>query len=544
MSKRKLSYISNIPYSTNDGGRWLRKALDPADVDVDLQGMPDTTTNARAILNYQCQADVGVPDPDTFIATNVSSYDADLYLYQNPILFAMAVSYPQGTKDPSTGPMTADFANLTFTVPGGTAPRTVNLILNEQINGDTFYNKKNSFKSYCQRYRMIYGGVQGIPACSALFDSGTIEATQQIFNAEEISTAKVAGRDTAQSLVVNRGIYVSNSTNTYALKNVIYNVQRFGREDFADAGNAIQNPAALYCRYKEGVYMPYKIRNPLVHNYINSEEQVIIESPYVVTNEVYVNCKGQNYSSSSDFYSRLDYNPSTRVFSVPGGYPKNPNNQDLVFSQVNFYVKCYSKVGVPFWLVYHADATCTSGPNANQEMGMDARWTPALSVQLAEVLPTYCTKDQIVNHSATATVTSGDASDVIVGHESIFIDNATKINDIVATEPESALPFRDVNVGIINFRSIGVQASIRLIFRLGFELMVTAGSIYSPFKHKAPKYDEKAITNYIKACHNMRDAFLGNAATPEGHAEYSSNMNNIVSSINNPGTSWYGRVSV
>ena len=117
--------------------------------------MPDTATNARTVLNYQSQADISIPDPDTYIPTNISSYDADLYLYQNPLVFAMAVSYPQGTRDPSTGGILIDWRGGTITLPAGTAPRTVNIITNDQIEGTTFQEKTASFKNYCQRYRMI-----------------------------------------------------------------------------------------------------------------------------------------------------------------------------------------------------------------------------------------------------------------------------------------------------------------------------------------------------------------------------------------------------
>ena len=81
--KRSFSNISDFQYNTNDGGAWLRKALDPAELAVEVIGMPDTNTNARTILNYQSQFDIPPPDPDSYIATSVAGYDANLYLYQN-----------------------------------------------------------------------------------------------------------------------------------------------------------------------------------------------------------------------------------------------------------------------------------------------------------------------------------------------------------------------------------------------------------------------------------------------------------------------------
>ena len=51
-----------MPYETVDGGKWLGKALDPVNVMNDVVGMPDTTTNNVAVLNYQMQSECPIPN--------------------------------------------------------------------------------------------------------------------------------------------------------------------------------------------------------------------------------------------------------------------------------------------------------------------------------------------------------------------------------------------------------------------------------------------------------------------------------------------------
>lgn len=530
--RRKISSSAislNTPYSSNNGGRWLKKALDPADIDVELMGMPDTATNARAVLNYQMQADIPIPDQDTYVPTTVSSYDADLYLFQNPLIYGISISYPQGTRDPSTGPIVINWETMSFSIASGTAPRTVNTFLNDQIEGTTFYDKVENFNKYCQRYRMIYGGVQGIPACSALFDSGTIEATQQIFSPENSNIGDLvkissAGPNDPQHLLSSTHDNLLGAAPAIETSpdGKIYKKQKFNINDFPDSGNSIQNPASLYCRYKEGVYMPYKIRNPLVHEYLNSEERAVFEAPYVMTSQAYwIYGSGTNSRSKGAY----DYDPNTRTFNainVPA--PSEIHSADFL----SIFIKCYSKTGIPFWLRF------ATGANINSTVAYG---------------PATFTLPQLVNCYLSTTAVVEENFGGTSGHDywrNVRVVNATfGNNDEISQYPMFALPFFDSNIGVVNFKSIGIQASIRLIFRLGFEFMITAGGVYSPFKHKAPKYDARAISSYIKACHNMRDAFHGDAATPEGHLDYTRNINAITSSsVSNAGSSWYGRVSV
>lgn len=502
--------LANLPYSTLDGGRWLKKALDPVDVNTEILGLPDINTNQRAILNYQMQDDIPVPRSETFNPNVMQSYDADLYLYQDPIVYGTSISYPQGTKNPADYPITINSVyeteeqtmHLDIILAPGTAPRTARTFYNNQIEGDTPAQKLKSLEKYCQRSRLIYGGVQAIPACSALFDSGTIEATQQIFSPENkiINDCEISA-------------YQSKSLRT----------QIFKENDFPDEGSSIQNATSLYCRYKEGLYMPYKLVNPLVYPYKGSEEKTLIEAPYVFTGiyEVYIKAGAANvhlhptYQVESNSY-HLDYQVTETL---------------AVIDEIYIYLSYVNKFGQEFTVcASYKKATDMSDWNVNFNMVIQG---PKTIGSYPHVLP----------------------GDGFITSKQVYTNNTVNCNNIsigtamATAELPAMLPQQNNNIGIVCFRSIGLQASIRLIFRVGLEMMIVAGGIYSPFKHKAPNYDQKALNSYVRACHSMRDAFLGNAATPEGHDDYAAHIAEIVAAddsgnVSNMGSRWYGKVSV
>lgn len=491
MSKRGRIDASNLPYGTNDGGKWLRKVLHPADINVEVSGMPDTATNARAVLNYQFQSEVPVPSPATY-NENITAYDADLYVYQDPIVYGLAVSYPSGTLDIAGKTVSfsiKEFEPCTITIPDNCAPRTIKVILNDQIEGNTRYEKMQSLQKYCQRYRMIYGGVQGIPACSALYDSGTIEACQQVFSPANGNVSDLCS-----------GAWGTKTANH--ADGVVVPHQIFQSTDFADSGNSIQNPASLYCRYKEGIYMPYKLRNPLVHNYKGSEQKAVTSAPYIVTG---VCSYAFDSSLNTHEFFEWRYNATTRTFTSP------KPNIGIEF----FAFKCVNKLGVQFYLAYSPQGNVLDGNVTLPDASEIAGYTKATSAAPAD------------------------------GYWYTF----QKLPFVGEIDSPYILPVGDVNIGVISFKSIGIQAAVRLVFRMGVEMMITAGGVYSPFKHKSPKYDELAINTYIKACHNLRDAFLGDAGSAEGGGEFGGRIGEIIMAggahlIGNQGSSWYGQVSI
>lgn len=501
MSKRTrtLAALGDLPYSTIEGGKWLKKALDPVDIDTEVSGLPDTATNPRVVLNYQYQDDIPIPSSNTYVPSSVQSYDADFYVYQNPVVFGMSASRPSGTKNPVGVPIYVNFDTGEVVLPSGYAPSTVRVFLNSQIEGETRNDKLNSLEKYCQRHRMIYGGVQCIPACSAMFDSGTIEATQQVFS--------------GQNGNINDNLLVSHRSSSTEADANIYHLQSFEPNDFPDEGSSIQNATSLYCRYKEGAYMPYKIRNPLVYDYIGSEQRCLEEAPYVITSNVFYDITGLKQVNAV-------YNPETLTFSPPSG--ETFENVECIGFE------CYTKTGTRFYLRVWLD-------NVDGHVG---------TIVLPTKIKCYTHNITLEGHFPKADVTGG-----LLGVPGPH-DVGSALYPVDPTNVDIFnIPVQDKNIGIICFRSVGLQASIRVIFRMGLEMMITAGGVYSPFKHKSPKYDQKAINSYIRAVHNMRDAFLGDAATPEGHSVFASHIASIVAwdgdnSALNLGSGWYGRVSV
>ena len=348
MSKRSrtLETLGSLPYTTIEGGKWLRKALDPADLDVEISGLPDSTTNPRCVLNYQFQGDIPVPHSTTYVATNTQSYDVDFYVFQNPVTLGMSASRPSGMKNPvdvminiawdtNYGPV--------INFPSGYVPFTVQVFENPQIEGQTKNEKLESLEKYCQRHRMIYGAVQCIPACSALFDSGTIEATQQIFSPQR--------RNINDLMVLTSGDTTSNPAppppaivgdSYYSNDNQVHNLQRFEENDFPDEGSSIQNPTALYCRYREGLYMPYKMRNPLVYEYIGSEQRVLTEAPYVISDEIYFVYKTESSGTAGYHIATGIYDAATNTCRPPSNITSGEN--------IILFFKCYTKTGIPFYI--------------------------------------------------------------------------------------------------------------------------------------------------------------------------------------------------
>ena len=514
MSKRvrTLETLGSLPYTTIDGGKWLKKALDPADIDVEINGLPDTTTNPCCVLNYQFQGDIPVPHSTTYVANTTQSYDVDFYVFQNPITLGMSVSRPAGTKNPvGVGLSKTESASRAgaFTLPPGYSFATVQVFENPQIEGNTKNEKLDSLERYCQRHRMIYGGVQCIPACSALFDSGTIEATQQIFSPEE--------KNINDNLITRKSGSGVNTVYTDQVEDKVHLCQHFEPNDFPDEGSSIQNATALYCRYKEGLYMPYKIRNPLIHNYKGSEQRIFTEAPYVITDQIYY--RGEKNQAVVLLAGIID--PETNTVYCP--------DNDVTIDDV--FITCYTKSGIPF------------------KISMKWADVPS-SFTFPDILPAY-KSNNILKLDAAGNGTSESPFYHIEGGNFGTAEMGRTNAEVTVNKDYTVcdIPCTESNVGIICFRSIGLQASIRVIFRFGLEMMITAGGVYSPFKHKAPKYDQKALNSYIRAVHNMRDAFLGNAATPEGHALFAAHVAAIAAAdesayVSNQGSRWYGAVSV
>lgn len=500
-----MSLGLGLPYNTIDGGMWLKKALDPADIDTQVAGLPDINTNPRTVLNYQFQSDIPLPSVGSYNPNISQSYDADFYVYQNPITFGMSASRPSGLKPIQGGTFATILENGEISIPDGEVPSTIQLFENPQIEGSTKNEKIRSLEKYCQKYRMIYGGVQCIPACSQMFDSGTIEATQQCFSPKNsfVKNVIINGDEANASPVVA--------------------CQTFYPNDFPDNGSAIQSTSTLYCRYKEGTYMPYKLKNPLVYEYKSSEQTTFNVSPYLIADGIEFKTTINGGGGSS---YNLHYDPDNKKFT-------NDKLSTLNFDQitgVSWTFRCYTKTGIFFTVRIYFNAPSGFG-HINRT-----------NFTFPDVLPAYQ-----VSTSETRKwfpIDGAYAYDI-----NIQTPNNISLNSSDKTYSELVLPYQETNLGLICFRSIGLQATVRVIFRFGLEMMITVGGIYSPFKHKAPRYDQKALNSYVRACHNMKDAFLGNAASPAGHDAYTSYLLKVVNTdtatgLTNLGAGWESNVNV
>ena len=83
-------------------------------------------------------------------------------------------------------------------------------------------------------------------------------------------------------------------------------------------------------------------------------------------------------------------------------------------------------------------------------------------------------------------------------------------------------------IAVVNFRSISTTAGMKMLIRLGNEITLSSGTIYSMFKHRSPTYDEQAIKSYLRCVHEMKDAFYGDAASDEGHDKYAEMIRSLV----------------
>lgn len=499
-----------LPYNTIDGGMWLKKALDPADIDTQVAGLPDINTNPRTVLNYQYQADIPLPEVGTYNPNISQSYDADFYVFQNPITFAMSASRPSGFKPIQGGTVLRFYNDGHVEIPNGEVPSTIALFENPQIEGGTKTEKIKSLERYCQKYRMIYGGVQCIPACSQMFDSGTIEATQQCFSPKNTFVKNMTIGDSEEN------------------PSPVVMCQSYYPNDFPDNGSSIQSSSTLFCRYKEGTYMPYKLKNPLVYSYKSSEQTTLNIAPYLMEDTITCTKTGSAIETKT-----LDYDSDRKAFINKTDIPFAVN--DVV--GITWTFRMCSKTGIKYKLSFGMQSqSATPIPSFT-----------AFDIVLPDVLPAYQ-----IYHNELRSMMNFTPPPAITGVDFNFFTKSygpVYLNSSEYTFSEAVLPYEETNLGIICFRSIGLQATIRAIFRFGLEMMITVGGIYSPFKHKAPRYDQKALNSYVRACHNMKDAFLGNAASPAGHDAYTNYLMTVVNTdaatgLTNLGSGWQGNVNI
>ena len=612
MSVQNLWKGVNSPFNTVEGGKWLSKALDPASIRTDVGGLPDTNSSNVCVLNYQTQ-DAITPYDVTLTSgagesnAEFTSYDADLMLYQHPIYLGCSASYLSDTADPAIGKFTIyggttsvklgnDGAVSNFTIvstdynkygiffsqsnpfaPSAFGPRTISLIKNEQIPGRTYTDQQAQMTKFCQRYRFIYGGAQVIPSCSDNYNSGTVEACQQVFNAgESVANNIKINQSNTGALKDFTPAMGNDDTRSFVTSQV--KVLNFNDNDFPTSSDIVQNPQGMLARYREGVFIPYKMVNPLNHPYLTAEEQKVINSPFWITGakaKLYDN-KNKDKHLITKFPSGNAGDWTTMVWDRQrNGFVLNPVPTDQCFMGW-LALECVSYLGVGFNILFYlpsannvpanvsflgtlsgahdgvihtvlgAESTIsiTSSYSSEDPLSYDGSIRRNAYKTPAVALPMLIKNIKIVKGGAEVPINGvtafGTKSGAIFipsyGMYALSVANRVTVNqDNEANKTlegnynngEITFP-QHSRIAVINFRSISTTAGMKMLIRLGNEITLSSGTIYSMFKHRSPTYDEQAIKSYLRCVHEMKDAFYGDAASDEGHDKYAEMIRSLV----------------
>ena len=612
MSVQNLWKGVNSPFNTVEGGKWLSKALDPASIRTDVGGLPDTNSSNVCVLNYQTQ-DAITPYDVTLTSgagesnAEYTSYDADLLLYQHPIYLGCSASYLSDTADPAIGKFTiyggttsinlsneGAVSGLAITstdyekygiffsqsnpfAPSTFGPRTISLIKNEQIPGRTYTDQQAQMTKFCQRYRFIYGGAQVIPSCSDNYNSGTVESCQQVFNAgESVANNIKINQSNTEALKDFTPALGNDDTRSFVTSQV--KVLNFNDNDFPTSSDIVQNPQGMLARYREGVFIPYKMVNPLNHPYLTAEEQKVINSPFWITG-----AKAKLYDNKNKEKHLITKFPSGNAGDWTGmvwdrqrnGFVLNPVPKDPCFMGW-LALECVSYLGIGFNILFFLPSANNIPANVNFLGTLNGQQNKAVHTALGaastiSVTSSYSSEDPLsydgsIRRNAYNTpaialpmliknikIVKGDASVEIKGVTAFGTKSGTTFfpsygmyalsvaNRVTVNQDNEANKTLEGNynngeitfpqhsrIAVVNFRSISTTAGMKMLIRLGNEITLSSGTIYSMFKHRSPTYDEQAIKSYLRCVHEMKDAFYGDAASDEGHDKYAEMIRSLV----------------
>lgn len=544
-------------YETEEGRRWLWKALNPNDTSTASVGVPADKTHNISALNYQSQYDIAAPPG---VTAAFPSYDVDLYLNHNPVVFGTSVAYPSGTMDLSqvgsfqvSVQASADGNTYTVKMSPDDAPmkpvglRTVQQLFNSQIDPRVFSystslaSRRLLYSQLTQKAKLTYGGALIIPTCSDLNNGGLITACQQVCE------PKVSMVDSAN------GIYL----NSYELN------------DFPDVEDTIQNPQMYSARFIDGCYMPYKMRDPFNMEYKASEREITNRSPYSVTG---VSVLSINALTDKNGVKKAT-NAATNfvTYQTPMSFMPNANDTGFVlsatvpapvdaddkiaknpvvafrFDVVNYLGQrgyFYISLNNQFADINNAVSTVVtgvagaplnisaifqgsvvegiSGTYAAANFATDDWWAKSTIgngyyIRIPEILTAWNT--QGTGYTQNPLGLQWESTDVTVG----AVPNSALAR---GTMPDM-LEFQMCTVHMTGCSS---TAPIKLILKIGIEILLSAGSPYSPFKFISPKYDESALKSYLRCTRAMRDAYFANAGGMGGQAEFIKALSDLIES--------------
>lgn len=553
---------------SEEGRKWLWKALNPADPGTAAIGIPTGQSNNISTLNYQSQYDVTAPPG---VTSAYPSFDCDLYLNHNPVIFGTAISYPSGSMDLSgVGTFeintTVNKTDKTVTVKitpddipdRPVALRTVQQLMNSQIDPRAFQysnslaSKRVLYSQVIQKARLSYGSVHVIPTCSDLNNGGLITACQQVCEPKE-----------------------SMIDDTNGIHLLSYN-----ENDFPNIEDTIQNPQMYSARYNDGCYMPYKIRDPFKNEYVSSEREVTCRAPYVVTGvsmlvayqfgtvsngvlTLSTTANATNYSvkqipmtlTQATDSTMFTITGSTSTALSSGNTAEEMSNVlairfdvcNLIGQRGYFYVSLNdesmvstsSQTGGLSTIISNNTSSTTFKSLANMFNG-----------PFAETLSGTFTAGQLEasnNGPLWSSMFSGKqwfriprlitawdvqgtgASENPKGVQWVSVDTTlTSLSSLKALTRGTIPDMLEKQMCTVHMTGVSSTAPIKLIMRMGVEILLTASSLYSPFKYISPEYDESAIKSYLRCTRAMRDAYYANAGGMGGQAEFIKALSDLV----------------
>lgn len=553
---------------SEEGRKWLWKALNPADPGSAAIGIPTGQSNNISTLNYQSQYDITAPPG---VTSAYPSFDCDLYLNRNPVIFGTAISYPSGSMDLSgVGTFeintTVDAAQKMVTVKitpddipdKPVALRTVQQLMNSQIDPRAFQysnslaSKRVLYSQVIQKARLSYGSAHVIPTCSDLNNGGLITACQQVCEPKE------------SMIDETNGIHLLS----------------YNENDFPNIEDTIQNPQMYSARYNDGCYMPYKIRDPFNNDYVSSEREMTCRAPYVVTG-VSLLVADQFGTVAGNVFSQTETKDATNytVRQVPmtlkqaadstmftieattstahtrGGTAETMSNVlairfdvcNLIGQRGYFYVSLNDESkDSPTSNAYGFSSIISNSTSSTSFKQLSNMFNKPF----AEGMSGDFTAGQLTAASngplwqsmfngkqwfhIPRLITAWDAQGMgasmnPVGIQWVSVDTTlTSLSSLKALTRGTIPDMLEKQMCTVHMTGVSSTAPIKLIMRIGVEILLTASSLYSPFKYISPEYDESAIKSYLRCTRAMRDAYYANAGGMGGQAEFIKAMTDLV----------------
>ena len=553
---------------SEEGRKWLWKALNPADPGTAAIGIPTGQSNNISTLNYQSQYDITAPPG---VTSAYPSFDCDLYLNHNPVIFGTAISYPSGSMDLSgVGTFeintTVDVEKKKVTVKitpddipdKPVAMRTVQQLTNSQIDPRSFQysnslaSKRVLYSQVIQKARLSYGSAHVIPTCSDLNNGGLITACQQVCEPKE------------SMIDETNGIHLLS----------------YNENDFPNIEDTIQNPQMYSARYNDGCYMPYKIRDPFNNDYVSSEREMTCRAPYVVTGvsllvadqfgTVAGNVFTRSTTANATNYTvrqvpmTLTQATDSTMFTIEATTSTAITEGDIAATKSNvlairfdvcnligqrgyFYVSLNDESqnnveskSYGFSSIISNDTSSTSYKQLSNMFngpfveGLSGSFT-AGQLKAETNGPLWKSMFQgkqwfHLPRLITAWDSQGlGASQNPVGIQWVSVDTTlTSLSSLKALTRGTIPDMLEKQMCTVHMTGVSATAPIKLIMRMGVEILLTASSLYSPFKYISPEYDESAIKSYLRCTRAMRDAYYANAGGIGGQAEFIRAMTDLV----------------